>query len=83
MPVTKDFIKYIHTDNNQLQIVVGTLQTRTMTIQLLNMQGQQLYQSKNNYQNTSIDMGRFTSGVYILKITGDKREHFVEQFVKK
>ena len=83
VPVTKDFIKYIHTDNNQLQIVVGTLQTRTMTIQLLNMQGQQLYQSKNNYQNTSIDMGRFTSGVYILKITGDKREHFVEQFVKK
>ena len=83
VPVTKDFIKYISAENSQLQIVIGNLQTRTMNIQLINMLGQQVYQSKNSYQNTNIPIGALQSGSYILKITGDKREHFVQQFIKR
>jgi len=83
VPVTKDFIKYISADNNQLLIVKGTLNTKSMNIQLFNMNGQQVYASKNEYQNIAINLGKLQAGVYIVKITGDRREHFVEQFVKK
>ena len=83
IPVTKDFIKYTFTDNDQLHIVVGSLQTKNITIQLQNMLGQQLYQSKSSYQNTSIDLSRFQDGVYIIRIFGDKKEQFVQQFVKR
>jgi hypothetical protein len=83
VPVTKDFIKYISADNNQLLIVKGTLNTKSMNIQLFNMNGQQVYASKNEYQNIAINLGKLQAGVYIVKITGDRREHFVEQFVKR
>ena len=83
IPVTKDFIKYTFTDNDQLNIVVGSLTTKNITVQLQNMLGQQLYQNKFNYQNTSIDLSRFQDGVYIVRIIGDKREQFVQQFVKR
>ena len=83
VPVTKDFIKYISADNNQLLIVKGTLNTKSMNIQLFNMNGQQVYASRNEYQNIAINLGKLQAGVYIVKITGDKREHFVEQFVKR
>lgn len=82
-PVTKDFIKYISADNSQLHIITGTLQTRSMTIQLLNMQGQRVYQSQQAYHPTTINLDRLQSGAYIIRITGDKRENFVQQFIKK
>ena len=83
VPITKDFIKYIFTDNDQLNIVTGTLQTKNISIQLFNMQGQELYKSKNNYQNTSINLSSYQDGVYILRVIGDKKENFVQQFVKR
>jgi Secretion system C-terminal sorting domain len=81
--ITKDFIKYISADNSQLQIVIGTLQTKTMTVQLIDMGGRLVDQRKNKYQNSVIDLNRLQSGVYIVKITGDKKENFVQQFVKR
>jgi photosystem II stability/assembly factor-like uncharacterized protein len=73
--ITKDFIKYISADNGQLQIVVGTLSVKDMTIQL--------YDMKDQYQNSVINIGRLQTGSYIVKITGDKKENFVQQFIKK
>ena len=81
--ITKDFIKYISADNNKLLIVIGGLQTRAMTIQLLDMNGRLVDKRQNRYQNSVIDINKLQSGVYIVKITGDKKENFVQQFVKR
>jgi hypothetical protein len=80
---TKDFIKYINAENNRLLIVAGTLQTRTMTTQLFNMGGQLLYKASDRYQNTTIDLRSLPAGVYTLRCTGDKKENFVQKFVKQ
>ena len=81
--ITKDFIKYISADNNKLQIVIGGLQTRAMTIQLLDMSGRLVDSRQNRYQNSVIDINKLQSGVYIVKIIGDKKENFIQQFVKR
>ncbi|MDZ4809026.1 MAG: T9SS type A sorting domain-containing protein [Bacteroidota bacterium] len=80
--VTKDFIKYVSADKDLLQVVTGTLQTRTMTLQLFDMKGSIVYSSSKNYQHSVIDISRFQSGSYIIKITGNNKENFVKQFIK-
>jgi hypothetical protein len=80
--ITKGFIKYISSQNNQLQIVTGTLQTQKMSVQLFNISGQQVYQAQSRYQNMSINLDKLPAGAYVVKITGDKKEHFVQKFVK-
>ena len=80
--VTKDFIKYVSADKDQLQVVTGKLQTRTMTLQVFDMKGSIIYNSSKNYQNSAIDISRFQSGSYIIKITGNNKENFVKQFIK-
>ncbi len=80
--ITKDFIKYISVANNQLQVVVGTLLTRTITLQVIDMNGRLVYKSNKSYQNSVIDMSRLQSGSYIIKITGNNKEEFVKQFIK-
>ncbi len=80
--ITKGFIKYISSQNNQLQIVTGTLQTQKMSVLLFNSNGQQVYQTQSRYQNMSINLDKLAAGVYIVKIVGDKKEHFVQQFIK-
>ena len=81
-PITKNFIKYVSANRSALQIVVGTLTTKNMTIQLFDMNGRLIDKRRNAYQDMIIDLGRFSSGSYIIKITGDKKENFVKQFVK-
>ncbi|MBC7874242.1 MAG: T9SS type A sorting domain-containing protein, partial [Ferruginibacter sp.] len=81
-PVTPDFIKYISAGIDQLQIVTGTLPTRTITLQVLDMNGRMVYNRERSYQNAVIDISRFQSGSYILKITGNNKENFIRQFIK-
>jgi len=81
-PVTKNFIKYVSANRSTLQIVVGTLTTKNMMIQLFDMNGRLIDKRRSAYQDMTIDIGRFQSGSYIIKITGDKKENFVKQFVK-
>ncbi len=80
--ITKGFIKYISSQNNQLQIVTGTLQTQKMSVQLFNISGQQVYQTQSRYQSMSINLDKLPAGAYVVKITGDKKEHFVQKFMK-
>ncbi|HEX5653940.1 MAG TPA: T9SS type A sorting domain-containing protein [Chitinophagaceae bacterium] len=82
-PVTRDFIRYVSAENDQLLIVTGSLQTRNMNIQILNMLGQQVYATRNNYQNTAISLGQLQRGAYIVRILGDKKEYFVQHFIKR
>jgi photosystem II stability/assembly factor-like uncharacterized protein len=81
--ITKDFIKYISAENSKLQIVVGTLSIKNMTIQLYDMKGSLVDKRRNQYQNSTINIERLQTGSYIVKITGDKNEIFVRQFIKR
>ena len=65
-----------------LLIVAGTLQTRTMTVQLFDMTGRKLYESSGAYRNTTISTASLPRGVYTLRCTGDRKENFVQRFVK-
>ncbi|MBK5271027.1 MAG: T9SS type A sorting domain-containing protein, partial [Bacteroidia bacterium] len=82
-PVTKGFIKYISAENGQLQIVVGNLSVKDMTVQLYDMNGRMVDNRKNKYQNSVVNIQRLSTGSYIVKITGDKKENFVQQFIKR
>jgi Secretion system C-terminal sorting domain len=79
---TKDFIKYISADNNRLLIVAGNLSTKAMTIGLFNMSGQKVKELSGKYENISVDISRLSAGMYVLKCTGDKKESYVQKFVK-
>lgn len=79
---TKDFIRYIHSQNNNLLIVTGTLQTRTMTIQLFDMAGKKLYESAGAYRNTSINTALLPRGIYALRCLGNNKEIYLRKFVK-
>jgi hypothetical protein len=82
VPNTKDFIKYISVENSQMQIVVGNLQTKTITMQLFDMKGRLMLQRRQQYENVLLDLSRYNSGSYIIKITGDKNERFVKQIIR-
>jgi len=82
IPNSKDFIKYVSVENNQMQIVVGNLQTQKMTLQLYDMNGRLMLQRKQAYTNATLDLNRYSPGSYIIKIWGDKNERFVEQVIK-
>ena len=82
VPNTKDFIKFISADNNQMRVIVGNLQIQNMTVQLYDMNGRLLLQRKQAYTNTTLDIARYSTGSYIVKIWGDKNERFVKQVVK-
>lgn len=79
---TKDFIKYIHAGTDQLLIVTGGLQTRTMTIQLFDMGGKKLFESTRVYGNSSIPIYGLPSGVYTLRCLGNNKEIYNRKFVK-
>ena len=80
---TTDFIKYINADNNRLLIAIGGLNTRMITTQLFNITGQQVYNGKTNYQNSTIELSRFARGVYTLRVTGNNGEIYLKKFINK
>lgn len=79
---TKDFIKYINSENNRLLIVTGALQTRTMMVQLFDMAGRKVYESSGAYQNRTVPLNNLSRGVYTVHCRGDKNERFSRKFVK-
>jgi hypothetical protein len=80
--ITKDFIKYISADANQLLIVKGGLNISKMQVQILDVNGRVLYNSNHPYQNLSVNISGFSKGSYIVKAIGNNKEYFVQQFVK-
>ena len=81
--ITKDFIKYISSDENQLLIVRGGLNTKKMLVQVFDAAGKLLYNQEHPYQTLFIPTSRWSKGSYIIKIQGNNRENFVQQFVKR
>jgi hypothetical protein len=62
--------------------VVGTLQTRNITIQIMDINGRVVAQQQQRYQNTTVNISKLQSGSYVLRIQGNNRENFVKQFIK-
>jgi photosystem II stability/assembly factor-like uncharacterized protein len=81
--ITKDFIKYISADANQLLIVKGGLNTLKMQVQIYDVSGKLLYNKEHPYQNLLIPMSAWSKGSYILRVQGNNKENFVQQFVKR
>ena len=80
-PNTKNFIRSSFIQDDQLQIVIGNLQTQNMTIQLFDMKGRLVHRVSARYQNTPVNIGRLQSGTYVLKITGNNGERFVKHVI--
>ena len=81
--ITKDFIKYISPDATQLLVVKGGLNTLNMQVQIFDVTGKLMYNKEHPYQNLSIPISTLSKGSYIIKIQGNNKENFVEQFVKR
>jgi hypothetical protein len=81
--ITKDFIKYISPDATQLLIVKGDLNTLNMQVRIFDASGKLMYNEKQPYQNLSIPISTFSKGSYVVKIQGNNKENFVQQFVKQ
>lgn len=79
---TPDFIKYINAENNRLLIVTGNLTTQTMTIQLLDMAGKKLYESRNAYRTTTVSLQNLPRGAYTLRCIGNNKEIYLRKFIK-
>lgn len=82
VPNTREFIRYISASDNLL-IVTGGLATRKIDIQLIDMNGRVVHRETKAYQTTTISLQKFPRGSYILRIVGDKKELFTQQFIRK
>jgi hypothetical protein len=80
--ITKDFIKYISANENQLLVVKGDLTTVKMQVQIYDAAGKLLYNQVHPYQNLTIPIATWRKGTYIIKMVGNNKENFVRQFVK-
>jgi len=80
--ITKDFIKYISADANQLLVVKGDLNTLKMQVRIYDAAGKLLYNQVHPYQNLTIPISTWSKGTYIISMQGNNKENFVRQFVK-
>ena len=53
-----------------------------MQINVYDMQGRQLLGNNFSYNNQTIPLRQIPSGAYIVKVLGDKKEQYTQQFVK-
>ena len=51
-------------------------------ISIVDMQGRTLLSEKTNYGNQSLPINRLPAGGYIVKIYGNNKEQYTQQFVK-
>jgi hypothetical protein len=74
----KDFITKVYPTISQstVQYLVGNKQdVKKISVQLFNMQGQELYRLETGYQNGSFNISGFAKGAYILSIYSDNKKY--------
>jgi hypothetical protein len=74
----KDFIVSVYPTISEsiVQYLVGNkADVKKISVQLFNMQGQELYRQEAGYQNGSFNMSRFAKGAYILSIYSDNKKY--------
>ena len=82
VPNTKEFIKYTSANPSELFIKVGNLATTKMQVSIYDIKGRLVSNTSTGYADQRIDLRRLSTGSYILKIYGNKQEHYTRQFVK-
>ena len=74
----KDFITAVYPtiSESMVQYRVGNKQdVKKISIQLFNMQGQELYRLETGYQNGSFNISSFAKGAYVLSIYSDNKKY--------
>lgn len=74
----KDFITMVYptVSDNIVQYRTGNkTDVRKISVQLYNMQGQEIYRQESGYQNGNLNINRFAKGAYILSIYSDNRKY--------
>lgn len=74
----KDFITMVFptVSENIVQYLIGNkTDVRKISVQLYNMQGQEIYKQESTYQNGNININRFARGAYILSIFSDNKKY--------
>jgi hypothetical protein len=74
----KDFITMVYPtiSDNIVQYRIGNkTDVRKISVQLYNMQGQEIYKQESTYQNGNININRFAKGAYILSIFSDNKKY--------
>ena len=80
---TKGFITSIAANAANLYIKAGNLTgIKNMQINVYDMQGRQLLGNNFSYNNQTIPLRQMPSGAYVVKVLGDKKEQYTQQFVK-
>jgi hypothetical protein len=88
-PITNDnnFIRAVFPtiSRDMVQFRTGNLFTiKKITIQLVTINGQQVYRAETGYQNGSVAIDRFAAGPYILSITSsDGKYRHIQKIVKR
>jgi hypothetical protein len=74
----KDFITKVYPTISQstVQYLVGNKpDVKKISVQLFNMQGQELYRLETGYQSGSFNISKFAKGAYILSIYSDNKKY--------
>src|SRR6187399_472697 len=74
----KDFITKVYPTISQsiVQYSIGNKpDVKKISVQLFNMQGQELYRLETGYQNGSFNISSFAKGAYILSIYSDNKKY--------
>ena len=88
-PITNDnnFIRAVFPTitSNTIQFRTGNLFTiKKIIIQLITINGQEIYRSETGYQNGFVDVQKFAMGNYILSITSnDGKYRHIQKIIKR
>jgi hypothetical protein len=80
---TKGFITYVSANQNNLFVKTGTLTgIKNMQVNIVDMQGRLLISNKLNFGSQSMPIQQLPRGAYVVKVIGDRKEQYTQQFVK-
>src|SRR6186997_35945 len=74
----KDFITKVYPTISQSTVhyfIGNKTDVKKISVQLFNMQGQELYRLETGYQTGSFNISRFAKGAYILSIYSDNKKY--------
>jgi hypothetical protein len=74
----KNFIRLVYPTitSNVVNYQIGDkTDVKKISIQLYNMQGQELYRQESGYQNGSININKYAKGAYVLSIYSDNKKY--------
>jgi hypothetical protein len=82
----KDFITMVYPTISQsiIQYRIGNkTDVKKISVQVFNMQGQEMYRQESGYQNGSLNISRYSKGAYILSIYSDNKKYrHVQQIIR-